>query len=191
MSDKNGTAAMETDPKAAETTRERILRHAISRFATQSYDNTGLREIAADAGVDVAWVHRSFGSKEQLFSESVQAAIKIDDALADLGPETMGRLLNEVLNPQEDCDAPAIDVIAHSFSSSDAARVIREIATSRVIDPLSKVLGPGSELNIALSLSTLFGLAIMRDIVGITALKEATPEELRRVMGNVLASLNE
>lgn len=182
---------METDPKTEETTRERILRHAISRFATQSYDNTGLREIATDAGVDVAWVHRSFGSKEQLFAESVQAAIKIDDALTDLGPETIGRLLAEALTPLGACDARAIDVIAHSFSSSDAARVIREIATSRVIDPLSKVLGPGSELNIALSLSTLIGLSIMRDIVGISALTEAEPEELRRIMSKAMAALND
>jgi AcrR family transcriptional regulator len=181
---------MEIDPKAEETTRERILRHAIARFSAKSYDNTGLREIAADAGVDVAWVHRSFGSKEQLFSESVQAAIRIDDALTDLGPQTIGRLLNEVLCPMEDGDTPSIDIIAHSFSSSDAARVIREIATSRVIDPLSKVLPPGSELNIAISLSTLIGFAIMRDIVGITALTQAQPEDLKPILSRVVAALS-
>lgn len=46
-------------PDANDTTRERILKAAILRFSAHSYDNTGLRDIAADVGVDMAYVHRS------------------------------------------------------------------------------------------------------------------------------------
>ncbi len=61
-------------PDANDTTRDRILKAAILRFSTHSYDHTGLRDIAADVGVDMAYVHRSFGSKEKLFYEAVKAS---------------------------------------------------------------------------------------------------------------------
>lgn len=44
-------------------TRDRILNAAILRFARSSYESVGLRDIAADAGVDVAYVHRLFWFK--------------------------------------------------------------------------------------------------------------------------------
>jgi len=47
-----------------QSTVDRILAAAVKRFATNSYEATGLRDIASDAGVDVAYVHRRFGSKE-------------------------------------------------------------------------------------------------------------------------------
>ncbi|MFD2029187.1 TetR/AcrR family transcriptional regulator [Ancylobacter dichloromethanicus] len=49
------------------TTRQTILTAAAKRFASASYDEVSLRDISADVDVDVAYVHRSFGSKENLF----------------------------------------------------------------------------------------------------------------------------
>lgn len=45
-------------PKNAAVTREAILEAARQRFLLESYDNVGLRDIAGDAGVDVALVGR-------------------------------------------------------------------------------------------------------------------------------------
>lgn len=62
-----------TDPaprqRNAAATRAAILDAARRRFARDSYDNVGLREVAADVGVDAALISRYFGSKEELFSE--------------------------------------------------------------------------------------------------------------------------
>jgi AcrR family transcriptional regulator len=44
-------------------TRDRILNAAMERFSRTSYEQTGLRDIAADVGVDVAYVHRCFARK--------------------------------------------------------------------------------------------------------------------------------
>ena len=63
-------------PTAEDTTRERILKAAMLRFSTYSYEETGLRDIATDVGVDTAYVHRSFGSKEKLFREAVDAIVR-------------------------------------------------------------------------------------------------------------------
>ena len=45
----------------AAATRAAILQAARRRFAREGYDQTGLREVAADAGVDAALISRYFG----------------------------------------------------------------------------------------------------------------------------------
>jgi AcrR family transcriptional regulator len=52
-------------------TRERIQRSALSRFTEQGYDQTSLREIAADLGVTKAAVYYHFRSKEEIVESLV------------------------------------------------------------------------------------------------------------------------
>jgi AcrR family transcriptional regulator len=54
--------------EAAAATRQRLLAAAWQHFATRSYENVRLREIAADACVTVQTLHTSFGSKDQLLT---------------------------------------------------------------------------------------------------------------------------
>src|SRR6202045_3685245 len=61
----------------AAATRSAIFEAATRRFAYQGYEHAGVREIAADAGVDAALVNRYFGSKEGLFTEVVERAFDI------------------------------------------------------------------------------------------------------------------
>lgn len=58
----------------AEATRAAILEAAKRQFAASGYDRTGLRDIAGEAGVDVALIKRYFGGKEPLFVEALKAA---------------------------------------------------------------------------------------------------------------------
>src|ERR1700704_3725161 len=70
----------QTHPKRrrdAAATRSAILEAATRRFACQGYQHAGVREIAADAGVDAAMVNRYFGSKEGLFAEVIERAFNI------------------------------------------------------------------------------------------------------------------
>lgn len=76
MHQANPPSAAEVERSGA-ATRRRIIDAAAARFARQSFEETGLREIAADAGVDVAYVHRSFGSKERLFEETLRQSLSV------------------------------------------------------------------------------------------------------------------
>src|SRR5882757_1104529 len=70
----------QTHPKRrrnAAATRSAIFEAATRRFAYQGYQSAGVREIAADAGVDAAMVNRYFGSKEGLFAEVIERAFDI------------------------------------------------------------------------------------------------------------------
>jgi AcrR family transcriptional regulator len=71
-------AVLERPPprrRDAAATRAAILEAAEARFAQAGYDRAGLREIAAEAGVDVALIKRYFGGKEGLFTEALKASI--------------------------------------------------------------------------------------------------------------------
>lgn len=67
----------ETRPRKrdAAATRARILAAAADRFARLGYETSSLREIAAEAGADVALIGRYFGGKEGLFTEALKASI--------------------------------------------------------------------------------------------------------------------
>lgn len=175
--------------KTDEPTRERILRHAIARFSTQSYESTGLREIAADAGVDVALVHRSFGSKEQLFAECVRSCV-CAESMIDPGPDTLSRLFVDVVSPRSEGEVRPTDIMVHSFSSPEASRVLREVGTEMMLDPVTRASRHGSAIKTALCLSTLMGFAIMRDVIGVEALTKADPVAVSLLLGKAIDALD-
>ncbi|WLS00682.1 TetR/AcrR family transcriptional regulator [Shinella sumterensis] len=109
-------------PTAEDTTRERILKAAMLRFSTHSYEETGLRDIAADVGVDMAYVHRSFGSKEKLFREAVDAIVRPEMWFVGEPGELHQSLSDEVLSEKGVDEIRPFDIIVRSFSSPEASR---------------------------------------------------------------------
>ncbi|MGD9741085.1 MAG: TetR/AcrR family transcriptional regulator [Dongiaceae bacterium] len=85
--------------RSGQATRRRIPKAAIGRFSRHSYEETGLRDIAAGAEVDVAFVHRSFGSKERLLTEAVRAAFQIEDTLAIEKNQWSAPLARRIVGP--------------------------------------------------------------------------------------------
>lgn len=62
----------------SQATRAAILEAAKTQFARAGYDRAALRDIAAEAGADVALIKRYFGGKEALFTEALKASFKPD-----------------------------------------------------------------------------------------------------------------
>lgn len=147
-------------------TRANLLAAATAHFARESYDNVSLREIAAEAGVDVALVSRYFGGKEELF-EAVLAACPPPDSLfqgdpADFG-ERVARMLIE--EPQENEKLDIILVLLRSSSSAAAAEPIRRSGEERFYGPFARWLGGSNAKERArLAGSIIKGIAIDRRI---------------------------
>ena len=59
-------------------TRDRIIAAAIEEFGELGYDGATMRGIAARAGVDAALLHHYFGTKADLFAETVGAPMRPD-----------------------------------------------------------------------------------------------------------------
>lgn len=71
-------------------------------FSERGYAQTGVRDIAAVAGVDAALVNRYFGSKRQLFEACLVPRLDLPALLAQ-GPAGFGeRLLGALLNKPDD-----------------------------------------------------------------------------------------
>ncbi len=60
---------MKSTATKSQSSRERILQTAVVLFARQGFDGTGLRELAREAGVNLAMINYFFGSKKRLLTE--------------------------------------------------------------------------------------------------------------------------
>lgn len=158
------------------STRERILEAAIQRFARHSYEQTGLRDIAADVGVDVAYVHRCFGSKEKLFTEAIRASVGPGRGIPDAAEEDLGRALARQALTREGRRGHRrigpLDIAVRSLSSPKAASILRDYILDEFIGPLSARLGDPSPRRAALVAALLAGLGILKDVLEIEPLRE-------------------
>ncbi len=185
----------QTHPKRrrdAAATRAAIFEAATRRFACQGYEHAGVREIAADAGVNAAMVNRYFGSKEKLFTEVVEHAFDIrylvDGDLATLAE----RLARTMVYGREDI---AVDrripllLILHSATEPLAAELIRASLDRNLLRPLAECLdGPDAEVRAAMVIAQCTGFAILNRLLRPRALAEAQQEELVALLKESLAA---
>lgn len=116
------------DPVA---TKRRLLRAARSAFASQGYDATSLRQIAADAGLTLGTIFHYFGSKSGLYEACVSGA---RDALdADIAP--VGVLLAELAASVQDQDALPL-VLERSVRQGFRAARVHQEALRLILRPL-------------------------------------------------------
>lgn len=178
-----------TVKRSARMTRQRILEAAILRFSRHSYEATTLRDIAADVGVDVALVHRSFGSKEELFQQAARTAFNGDFRQAmqapDLGAAMTALFVQSRLEPASGTDP--LDIVTHSLSSDRASPILRELVEQDFIRPLALRLD-GAEVGAALAMACLAGVALLRDVLGIAALRDADIEEMRPLIAALMCT---
>ncbi|MBU3889886.1 TetR family transcriptional regulator [Methylosinus sp. KRF6] len=171
------------EKRSGEATRRRILAAAVTRFARASYEEVKLRDIAADVGVDVALVHRSFGSKEQLFAAAV-----LDACPADLLSAERGRLsavfANFALDPQQ---GDGLQIFVRSLTSPQARDLVRACCNRDFIGPLAaKLEGPGAQQRAALFVSCLIGFSLLREVLRVEPLLD--DEDSGPMMQRLLAA---
>ena len=174
-------------PAPEDTTRERILKAAILRFSTHSYDQTGLRDIAADVRVDMAYVHRCFGSKEKLFREAVKAMIRPEVWLGGEARDLHVTLAQDVLAEKGANEIRPFDILARSFSSPEASRVFRELIDDGFVKPLASKCPLMSEQRASMVAAFLGGVSILRHVIGTPALQSGgNDRELTALVSQVI-----
>lgn len=147
----------------AATTRAAILGAARRAFAGGAYDQVGVRDIAADVGVDPAMVIRYFGSKERLFEEAVAG----DSGMAALfaaDRAQLGELLARAMLDKSD-QSPLLALL-YSAPHPQASAILRRALDEQFIRPLARVMGGvDAELRASLLASYLLGLAVLRSVL--------------------------
>jgi AcrR family transcriptional regulator len=185
----------QTHPKRrrdAAATRSAILEAATRRFAFEGYQSAGVREIAADAGVDAAMVNRYFGSKEGLFTEVVERAFDIR-SLVDGDRATLAeRFARAVVYGREDVAGDRripLLLILRSATEPRAAELIRPSLDRKLLRPLAERLGgPDAKVRAAMVIAQCTGFAILNQMLRPRALAEAQQEELVVLLKESLAA---
>lgn len=182
-----------------EDTRAAILAAALTEFAQRGYDGTSLRGVARSAGVDPKLVHHYFDGKSDLFAAvlafPVNPAVLVD-RIASEPRDELGETLARVFLSVWD-DAAGRERFAAMFAAAAAdeehARMVREFVgreiLRRVVDTLHDDEHPGGpevELRIALGAAQLIGMGVLRYVVKVPALADASVEEVVAVLGPTL-----
>ncbi len=176
--------------------RDAVLSAAKQRFATEGYEKTTLRAIARDAHVDPSMVLYLFGSKVELFRESLRLILDPEVLVAALtgeagdDPDIGTRMVRVYLGIWEAPDtADSMRAMLQSATSnSDAHEAFRDFMQSYVLTAVSGVLGGGEQarLRAMLAASQLVGVAMLRYVMEVPPLATLTPDQVVRLIAPTL-----
>ena len=127
----------------AVATRAAILEAAKGQFARLGYDLAGLRDIAAEAGADVALIKRYFGGKEGLFTEALKESIQ-SDRLADWDHATFAREIALMMADGPPADEPrshSFQFLLRAATSPTTAPLLNVAVQERFLSPIADWLG--------------------------------------------------
>jgi AcrR family transcriptional regulator len=172
--------------------RDVVLAAAKRRFAAEGYEKTTLRAIARDAHVDPSMVLYLFGSKEELFRESLRLIIDPEVLVAALrgdrdgDPDIGTRMVRTYLNIWETPDTAASmrTMLQSATSNSDAHDAFRDFMQSYVLTAVSGVLGGGEQarLRSLLAASSLVGTAMLRYVMEVPPLATLSADEVVKLI---------
>lgn len=182
-------------PRNAAATRAAILASARVAFARAGYDGVGVREIASGAGVTAMLVNRYFGSKERLFAEVIAEAMTTPHILTEefINSGNPAEAIASALVEQTAMGARPLDgflIVLHSASSRRAAQIARrQIEAHHQRSMTAALSGNLAAQRAALVLSMVAGFQVMRQMIGLSALTDAEPKVLAKLLGAVLQHL--
>ena len=172
------------------TTRGAILAAARERFSAVGYERTRLRDVAGDAGVDVALVHYHFKSKDGLFAAALEMPVSLPDLMAGVLEEGelddfAARFLRRILEVWDDERVgPALVAMVRSATSHEpAAAALRGFVRTELLDRIARRLdAPDADERSVLFGSQLLGLLMYRHVLKIEPLASMDSEAVVAAM---------
>jgi AcrR family transcriptional regulator len=175
-------------PPGTSDTRDRILKSARELFARNGFDNTSIRAVAGDAGVDPALVHHYFGTKTQLFAAAIHIPI---DPMSIIGPlrevpvEEIGRVLPSLLLPIWDSELgkgfiATLRSILGGSNVTDVSMIrsfLQDVVTVEVGSRVDNPPGTG-RVRVQFVASQLVGLVMARYILELEPFKSLSVEQV-------------
>jgi AcrR family transcriptional regulator len=206
MPDVQVTAVREDDePDAkvrhrdADGTRQRLLQSARQHFALDGYAATTVRDIATEAGVNVALINRYFTSKEGLFEACLDRTVKeLDDR--DTEASTVDQIVNVMIEQMLDTsttDRPLLLLLLLRSTGEPEVDEIRRRTLRDFSERMARAAGwspddPRTEeliLRAQVVLATAFGMLLLRASTALEPLRSATDADLRGPLGDAVNAL--
>lgn len=182
----------------ADGTRQLLLDAARRRFARDGYTATTVRDIATDAGVNVALINRYFTSKEGLFEACLRRiALAIDRPnAADMTVDQIIETIIVQLADQTGGEYSLQMLLLLRSSGDDRADQIRRDTIHSFAEGIATAAGwrPGDAdddllLRAQIALSTALGMVLFRSSIALEPVASASVERLRGPLGEVLSAL--
>jgi AcrR family transcriptional regulator len=179
-------------------TRQTLLAAARRRFAEDGYAATTVRDIADDAGVNVALINRYFSSKEGLFEACLHAAgDDLRRTAGDVPLERVAEMIARQVTGQPGGVVPSELVLLLRSSGDEKADRIRIDMLRTSSERLAAVAGwhpdhPSADellLRAQVVLATAVGISVLRSMTRLDPLADATEQDLAGPMQDVVTAL--
>ena len=180
----------------AAATRQLLLDAAQVRFARDGYSATTVRDIADDAGVNVALISRYFSSKEGLFEACLTGAVDelgrtiSPDTALDQVPHTIARHLT---GPFSGGKYPNRLLLMLRTSGDERADAIRLGILRSFSERLAAAAGDADDeqllLRAQIALAASFGIAILRASTALEPLASAGEQDLTGPLRSLIEAL--
>ena len=184
----------------AAATRRALVRAARRRFATDGYRATTVRDIAADAGVNVALINRYFSSKEGLFEACMlRTSDELDteaQARSSELSDVIARLIGHVVNSPNGDDPLQLLLLLRSSGDENADRIRRK-TLEHFTQKLAARAGwsaddPASEpilLRAQIAIATMLGVVMLRTSAAVDPMSSADAADLTEPLGQIFEVL--
>ncbi len=179
-------------PPGTSDTRDRILSSARELFSRNGIDNTSIRAIAADAGVDPALVHHYFGTKTELFAAAIHIPIdpmSIIRPLREVPVEEIGHVIPTLLLPIWDSEiGKGFIATLRSLLGGSAADVsmvrsfLQEVIAAEVGPRVDNPPGTG-RIRVQFVASQLVGIVMARYILELEPFKSLPVQQVADTIG--------
>ena len=155
----------------AARTRRRILEAAQVLFARQGYTTTGVREVAALAGVNATLIRRYFSSKEGLFRAAVEEFLNVEPFLGGERSQFGQRAVEILVTGEEVPSALAMMLLA--TADTEARAICSDLFFQHISVPLADWLGGSDAMARASQIHVLWiGYMAARQVLPLRALSE-------------------
>jgi AcrR family transcriptional regulator len=169
-----------------------ILEAARELFATDGFERTTIRAVAARAGVDPALVMQHFGSKEGLFAASTRWSSEHQTILSATSDHLAAAAIDDLLSHFESADdrEAAVALMRNCLTHPAALEIMRDqVMNERKCAVAAGIDGPDAELRAGLFAAVMIGLGMSRYLIKLEPVASASPEELRRLIEPALQAL--
>ncbi len=167
-----------TGQRDAARTRENILKAAQILFARKGYTTVGVREVAAEAGVNATLIRRYFGSKEGLFRSAVEDFLQVEP-FTDGPRAEFGERAVTLLKYGEEIPS-ALAMMMHATADPEARALCSALMHSHIDQPLADWLGGDNAVARATQINLLWiGYMAARQVLPLPALTGAVVDDTR------------
>jgi AcrR family transcriptional regulator len=166
-SDRDAVDALGVGGPRSEASRRAILDAARAMFASRGYEQTTIRAVAGEAGIDASMVMRYFGSKAGLFAAAASISLEPPD-LRSVPARRRGELLvrHFVDRWESTPSADTLVLLLRTGVTDDEVAKQAQANLSRLIGaPVAALGDPDADRRSALIATQLVGLAVSRYIL--------------------------